>query len=199
MGTISAALSTLGTLVRPEDRPVGAELPQEAGERQQSLERLVRENHGWLSGWIRGRVGDRDLAHDISQDALLKALRSVSQLQDISKFPSWLYRIAQNTLRDHLRRKVSARKRVQFTTQLDEVTVPSDHERKVDEEEDVERLLEAIRALPAQFREPLLLRHSRDLSYEEIGAILGLRENAVQVRVLRARRLLRKSLRESDA
>jgi len=198
MATETATLSAFGALLRPGELRMGAD-PREAGKRQASLERLVRENHGWLSGWLRGRVRDPDLAHDICQDSLVKALRSVSRLQDMSKFPSWLYRIAENTLRDHLRRKVSRRKKVQFTAQLEEVAVPSEHEKRVDEEENVEKLLEAIRALPAQFREPFLLRHSRDLSYEEIGSLLGLSENAVQVRVFRARKLLRTSLEESKA
>ncbi len=57
--------------------------------------------------------------------------------------------------------------------------------------EEAERLLEAIRALPEKLREPLLLRHSRDLYYRDIGTILGLRENAVQVLIFRARKMLR--------
>ena len=198
MGTVIAELNTAGALMQQEELRMGVEFPGGAKKRQMSLERLVKENHGWLSGWLRGRVGDPDLAHDICQDSLVKALRSISKLQDLSKFPSWLYRIAENTLRDHLRRKVSRQKKLQFTPKVEEVAVPSDHEKRVDQEDATQKLLEAVRALPAKLREPFLLRHSRELSYEEIGSILKLSKNAVQVRVFRARRLLRQSLQESN-
>jgi RNA polymerase sigma-70 factor (ECF subfamily) len=48
--------------------------------------------------------------------------------------------------------------------------------------------------LPERYREPMLLRHVRDLSYQEIASILGISENAVQVRIFRARQMLRESL-----
>jgi DNA-directed RNA polymerase specialized sigma24 family protein len=65
--------------------------------------------------------------------------------------------------------------------------------------ETAERLLEAIRVMPEKFREPLLLRHSWNLSYREMGAILGMRENAVQVRSFRARRMLLEKLGVREA
>ena len=155
------------------------------------LEDLVSKNLPWLTGWVKGRVKDPDLVHDICQDSFLKALRGVSRLKDLSKFSSWLYKIARNTLRDHLRRSIRRRRRLQFAGDLDALpgTLPSSTD--LSDVEEAERLLERVRGLPARYREPLLLRYSRNLTYAEIGEILRISENAVQVRIFRARRMLR--------
>ena len=166
-----------------------------------AADRLVRENLGWLRGWVRSRVRDPELAHDICQDAVLKALRAARTLKDHSKFPSWLYRIAQNTLRDHLRRQARRRRWLLFTDNVDPLearvhpSAPrgagSNPAQAEEAAEEAERLLEAVQRLPPRYREPLLLRHSEDLPYARIAEILGISENAVQVRIFRARKMLK--------
>jgi RNA polymerase sigma-70 factor (ECF subfamily) len=164
-----------------------------AGER---LASLVRENLGWLRGWLRGRVGDPDLADDLCQEAFLRALRRFSGLRDPARFPAWLYRIAENTVRDHLRSEARRRNRVTYTDRLEELDRSAPPAEDPAEQEIGERLLAAIRKLPPRLRDPLLLRHSRDLSYAEIGRVLGISENAVQVRIFRARKKLRDECKE---
>lgn len=56
-------------------------------------------------------------------------------------------------------------------------------------------LLGAIEALPAIYREPFALRHLEDWSYARIGEALGLPVETVETRLVRARRLLRESLK----
>jgi len=164
-----------------------------AGER---LAQLVRDNLGWLRGWLRGRVGDPDLADDLCQESFLRALRRFSKLRDPARFPAWLYRIAENTVRDHLRSAARHRNRVTYTDRLEEFDRSAPPAEDPAQREAAERLLEAIRALPARLRDPLLLRHSSDLSYAEIGRVLGITENAVQVRIFRARKKLRSECKE---
>ncbi len=161
-------------------------------------ERLLLENVGWLRGWVRARVRDPEAVHDICQEAILKALRSKRALRDLGRFSSWLYRIAWNTLRDHIRRTERRKRRISLSGDLEAVASPSAGAHSVSENEEAARLLQAIEALPPRYREPLLLRHSRDLSYREIGEILGISENAVQVRIFRARRMLRAKLGEGE-
>jgi RNA polymerase sigma factor (sigma-70 family) len=57
----------------------------------------------------------------------------------------------------------------------------------------------ALDALPHNLRAPLVFREYGELSYREIGAILGISENNVKVRVFRARDRLHKALTEGDA
>ncbi|MGQ9590968.1 MAG: RNA polymerase sigma factor [Planctomycetota bacterium] len=157
---------------------------------------MIEKNVGWLRGWVRARVRDPEAVEDVCQDAVLKALRSKGALRCAESFSSWLYRIAANTLRDHLRAAARRKRRISFAEDLDERAAPGDGTETLARSEEAERLLAAVRALPARYREPLLLRHSHDLSYREIGKILGISENAVQVRIFRARRMLRARLGE---
>ena len=55
-------------------------------------------------------------------------------------------------------------------------------------------MLESIAALPEIYREPFVLKHMEDLSYKEIGELLGLPSDTVETRLVRARRLLREQL-----
>jgi RNA polymerase sigma-70 factor (ECF subfamily) len=180
--------------------PGGASLPAGSPQPVPGWAKLVDENIGWLRGWVRGRVRDPDLVHDICQESFLKALRSLGELKDASRFGSWLYRIAENTLRDHLRRKARQARRMTFSDDMDSLEARPEAPGRIGEAdkaetaEEADRLLGLVRSLPPRYREPLLLRHSRDLSYAEIGRILGIRENAVQVRIFRARKMLRETL-----
>ncbi len=83
------------------------------------LDGLVRGNAGWLRGWFRGRVRDPELVDDLCQETFLRALRGFSRLRDPSRFSSWLYRTAENLLRDHFRRKKRRGDKVVFTDQLE--------------------------------------------------------------------------------
>lgn len=174
------------------------EAPGPARAQGDDLSKRVEENLPWLEGWLRARVRDPEVVHDVCQESFLKALRSATLLKDPVKFPAWLYRIAQNTLKDHLRRRTRTRKRLHFTGDpevLEAAAFVADKDR-VELEDETQRLLVAIRALPPRYRDPLLLLYSRDSSYAEIGKILGLSENAVRVRIFRARKLLRRELGE---
>jgi len=182
-----------GALLTPDSMPT-RNPPSGAG-----WEKLVNDNIGWLRGWVRGRVSDPDLVHDICQDSFLKALRSIGELKDVARFPSWLHRIAENTLRDHLRRITRRRRWLKLSPDLDEFEGSRGAGEHAGEEEEAEQLLATIRRLPARYREPLLLKHSRDLSYEEIGRILRISQNAVQVRICRARKMLREKIEAQEA
>src|SRR5262245_46963930 len=182
-GTFAASVAAAPSLVDAEggrdERTVPLEKPV-------PIEKLVEQNLPWLQGWLRGRIRDPGLVHDICQESFLKALRSAAFLKDPARFPGWLFRIAQNTLRDHLRRK--ARRRRWFLPLEDLDAIAADEAPDALEfQEESARLVEAVRRLPPKYRDPLILRHAQDLSYAEIGKILGLSENAVQVRVFRAR------------
>lgn len=140
---------------------------------------------------------NREDAEDVSQEAFLKAYRSLSDFRGESKFSVWLYRIVSNVCLDFLRRK-RRRPSASLTVEDDEgEEVPWD---VPDERYTPERLLErkltqeAVRkglaALPENQRKILLLREIKGLSYEEIGEVLDLDPGTVKSRIFRARKRL---------
>lgn len=63
-----------------------------------------------LLAFVRGKISDPALAEDILQDSLLKALRAAPELRDEEKLIPWFYRILNNAIIDHYRRKATASK-----------------------------------------------------------------------------------------
>ncbi len=156
-----------------------------------ALESLVHDNVGWLRGWFRGRIRDPEIVDDLCQESLLRALRGFSRLRNPARFSAWLYRTAENLLRDHFRKKRRRGDKVVFTDELEGEDSGLKPDERLVQREEAEALLEQIEALPPLYREPLLLRHAQDLPYSEISELLGISENSVRVRIFRARQLLR--------
>jgi RNA polymerase sigma-70 factor (ECF subfamily) len=166
--------------------------PGSAGARE-----LVEQNLGWLRGWLGARLSGRHRQEvdDLCQEVALHALRGAERLRSPERLVPWLYRIAANVLNDYLR---SRARRQPMSALSENVPERTDFSARIEEDEEARRLLDLVLELPPRYREPLLLRHAQDLSYAEIARILGLKENAVQVRIFRAREALR-ALRERRA
>ncbi len=148
-------------------------------------------------------LGDRQLAEDVTQEALLKAYTSLAQFRADARFSTWVFRIVHNACTDVLRYRA---RRPQVS--LDATVTTDDGERPAHEPADpapgpeevvLERhgrqaILTAIRHLPEEYRAVLLLRDVQGLSYEEVAAITGQHLGTVKSRLHRARSALRGAL-----
>ena len=128
-------------------------------------------------------VGDWELAADLAQDTFLKAYQALARTDETLQLAPWLYRIATNTALDALRR----RKRITWVPFLEdfEPPAPGSDPGSTVPNEDV--LHQALQALPADQRIPLILHLHQGLSYKEIAELLDIAPNLVAVRVFRAR------------
>lgn len=162
------------------------------------------ESYGELVGRYSARlinlafmmVGDRHLAEDIAQEAFIRAFRSLGKFERRAKFSSWLYQIALNLCKDHLKAKsrhAKSMEREQLAA-LDGGTTRLGAPRQAAKMEFTGALADAINALPYLYREAFVLRHLQDLEYDEISKIAGVPADTVRVRAYRARELLRGAL-----
>jgi RNA polymerase sigma-70 factor (ECF subfamily) len=146
-------------------------------------------------------TGSAPDAEDLAQEALLQAYARLGDFRVGSRFHPWLYTIALNLCRNHLRRKALVRwLPLQSQTPEDRPPdiEPVDHgldpeQALLDKEGDL-RLQRALQALPAKYREVFLLRQAQGLSYEEIAQVAGLPLGTVEVRLFRARKKLLEAL-----
>ena len=171
----------------------------------QDFEKLVLENQNQVYNLALRMVGNEQDAWDISQDAFIKAFRSLDSFRGDSKFSVWLYRLTSNICLDFLR----AKKRnnvvslTGFSPEEDEGTeleIPDERfspDNLMDKRELHDALDSALRQLPEDQREILLLREISGLSYEEIAGSLGLEPGTVKSRIFRARKKLCKLLLQS--
>jgi RNA polymerase sigma-70 factor (ECF subfamily) len=158
----------------------------------ESLCRAWYEAYGRaVYSYVRFHLPSADAAEDVTADTFLKAFRSADRFDESRGNPrTWLYRIAQNTLRDWHRR-ARLRQHVPLGSMRDLASdTPSPEERLLWEEQ-VSRLLDAVAELGPRDREIISLRYGSGLETAEIADVLGIREPAVRTRLWRALARLR--------
>ena len=142
-------------------------------------------------------TGNPEDAEDMAQEAFLKAYNSLPSFRGDSKFSVWLYRIVSNVCLDFLRKK-NKRGAISLSvedddgedTQLDLPDTSQSPEELLEKKLTREAVRRGLDALPPDARQILLLREIEGLSYEEIGAVLGLESGTVKSRIFRARKKL---------
>jgi RNA polymerase sigma-70 factor (ECF subfamily) len=165
--------------------------------RDSGFEELVRRYQRPIAAYVYRMVGDYDAALDLTQEVFIKVYASLSRYRPEFKFSTWIYKIAHNAAIDHLRRHATREAVASSETDRTEVTVESRGLSPEQESERTERCSEietVVQLLPAPYRELILLRHSQDLSYEEIAEITGLPLGTVKNRLFRAREAMRENL-----
>jgi RNA polymerase sigma-70 factor (ECF subfamily) len=156
---------------------------------------LVASRDQFLT-YVRARVSDRELAEDIVQDSLLRAVRAAPELRDEQRLIPWFYRILQNAIIDAYRRR-AARQTYLPTTDLagveEELPAPTP-EAQAALCECFRRLLPTLKTEYGELIESLDLG---DESPEAAAGRLGITPNNLKVRRHRARQALRKRLEET--
>lgn len=134
---------------------------------------------------------DRGLAEDVVQEAMLRAWRSLDDLQDRSAAKQWLLTIVR---REHARH--FERKRLEMTD-IDDLS-PADQRKLADSHSaDVEDVRRAIFRLDDNYREPLVLQVLMGYSTGEIAKMMSIEQGAVLTRLYRARKKLRSEFQKS--
>jgi len=156
------------------------------------LERLFDEHAQALYGFLVYRVGDRTVAEDLLGDTFERVVRSRRRF-DARKGSeqAWIYTIALNCLRDHLRRAKAERKAHDSTDAVhDEDPFARVHDRDL--------VLRGLDRLEAGEREVLALRYGADLRVQDIARVIDLPVTTVQGRLYGGLRKLRDLLDDGD-
>jgi RNA polymerase sigma-70 factor (ECF subfamily) len=160
------------------------------------FEELVKRYQRPISGYVYRMVGDYEAALDLTQEIFIKVYASLSRYRPEFKFSTWIYKIAHNASIDHLRRASGRERSLVKGTETDSYDLPVESEGLTPEQhsEREERRVEiesVVRSLPTAYRELVVLRHSQDLTYEEIVEVTGLPLGTVKNRLFRAREMMR--------
>jgi RNA polymerase sigma-70 factor (ECF subfamily) len=140
-------------------------------------------------------TGNAADAEDLTQESFLQAYARLRDFRPGARFHPWIYTIALNLCRSHLRRRTLRRWLMPEPPREPEHQAPPEPRAPAPDPEqallgvEAERCLaEAVAALPAKYREVFVLRQSRGMRYEEIAERLGLPLGTVEARLFRARR-----------
>jgi RNA polymerase sigma factor (sigma-70 family) len=144
---------------------------------------------------------DPETARDLTQEVMIRVHGSLPRYDPIYPFSSWIYRVASNLCIDTIRKRKLNTVSLDAPQTIEGEEVPReirDHSSGPDlhlEEKERARLLEeTLGKLPPAHRLVLVLRHQRDLSYEEIALALDAPIGTVKARIHRAREEFRRLL-----
>lgn len=131
----------------------------------------------------------RESAEDITQDAFIKAFQNITRLREKEKFGPWLAAIATNLARNHLKRE----KRLYYSGNPVEPEAgsaqitPSSTEEQVIREEEIARVRAALRTLPPEQYQVVIMQYYYDLKLAEIARLLKISPGTAKSRLFRAR------------
>ena len=169
---------------------------------QDAFEQLVRAYEKRVFALTLRMCGNPEDAAEAAQEAFLAVWQGLKFFRGESSFSTWLYRLASNACVDLLRRE--GRHRAAAGPSLDdeelrlETADPAPTPQEAAERAELRRQIEnGLRALPAEYRQVLILREMHQLSYEEIGQTLSLDPGTVKSRISRGRKRLQKILLEN--
>ncbi|TAJ17280.1 MAG: sigma-70 family RNA polymerase sigma factor [Dehalococcoidia bacterium] len=164
-----------------------------------ALQELITSHRSLVEHEARRFVSDHDDIEDIAQETWIRAAQALGSLRDESRFRPWLRTITRNACLTFLSRH-------QQSDSLDDDDAPDPADRATDgpeasaeQRDERRRVWEALGALTELDRRALYLREVESLPFDEVARRLGVRKNAAEVRVHRARARFRQLYEATDA
>ena len=163
---------------------------------ESAFEKIVEHYSADVAALANRLLGWPGEVEDVTQDIFLAVFVGLKKFRCECSLRTWLFTITINRCRTYRQRRILRLRG--FLGAAGKTSPPSTraaHKTAVDAEA-FARVRHAVAALPAKYREPVVLRYLQELGTEEIGRILGISANAVNVRLNRARERLRHHLAE---
>ena len=152
----------------------------------EEMEQIYRRHANTVYRFLLAQCGNADLAEELTQETFYQALRSLHRYDGSCKLSVWLCQIARHLWYRQLRRQ----KREVPLRSTPEAGGPSAEEETLSRQAHTD-LLRQIHDLPEPYREVVYLRSLGQLSFREIGDVLGKTENWARVTFYRGKEKLR--------
>lgn len=163
------------------DLAVPASRPATRAQRLATFDLVVTEQAEGIARYLYAMTGNRQTAEDLTQEVFLRAWENLDFLRDPASARSWLFAIAANTARRHLRRAGRF-----GWLPLDVLRTEAQRPLPPETETSALDLESALSTLSGDDRAVLVLVCMEDLSMEEVGASLGISAEAAKKRWQRA-------------
>ncbi len=157
-----------------------------------------------LYNFIYKYVGNATLAEDLVQDTFIRVLKSIKRYTHQGSFSTWLYRIAVNLCKDHLKRKrlpmvslhdyytTGSGEKIYVQDRVADEKARTDDSLKAEEREELVRRL--LAGLPEEQRIVILLKEYQELTFREIAEVLEVPEGTVKSRLYHALKAMKENL-----
>jgi len=161
------------------------------------MKRVCEEYYQTVYGYlITITGGNYDLAEELTQETFYRAIKNAKQFREECKMSTWLCQIAKYTFYQHLDKK-NRRKEVSMDAAV-EVAMEQQIEREYISNEQKLLIYKKIQKMESPTKDVLMLRLSGELSFKEIGEILGKTENWARVTFYRGKQIIGKELGKDE-
>ena len=166
---------------------------------KEALQLLLTRNWSWLKGLVYSVVGDAGEVDDVLQDICVRVITKIDTLREPERFRPWLAVLARRQALRHRQRK--AQRPGPLSEEL--IQLKDDPKARqllenLEQKEQYQQIAEAVRALPEKYRQVFMLEYSGDLTYGQIAEILDMPITTMQIRLVRARRMIRDRIAGRD-
>lgn len=161
-----------------------------------SPQAVFLEHESWLRTVVRSRLNEADAVEDVMQNIALAIVKHRDVLTEVNRIGAWLYQIAVRQVLMH-RRTSGRRRRMQDRLSQEVGSEPATESPlqsllAAEKQENVQR---ALAELPDLDRQVLMLKYAEGWSYRDLAEHLGVHEDTIEYRLLKARKNLRRLLR----
>jgi RNA polymerase sigma-70 factor (ECF subfamily) len=176
-----------------DERAVSLMLALSEG-RDDALNALMADWSAPLIAYLSKLTGSVSTGEDLAQETFVRIYRHKLDYRPHQKFSTWMYAIATNLARNHHRwkqRHPEDSVEPENLSGLAAAATTDDPHQSASRSETMRALAQAMKKLPDTYREALLLSTSHGLSHSQIARVQDSTEKAVEVRIYRARQILR--------
>lgn len=157
------------------------------------MEEIYQKYAQTVYKYLLSKTQNADLAEELTQETFYQAVRSIERFDGSCRISTWLCAIAKNQLLAYYR-KHPAEENIDTQPELSGASAETEF---LDTENRVE-LMRKLHSCPEPYREILYLRIFGNLSFREIGEIMGKSENWARVSYYRAKERLKKEVEENE-
>lgn len=161
------------------------------------MKKMCEEYYQTVYGYLVSLTnGDYELAEELTQETFYRAIKNAGNFREECKMSTWLCQIAKFAFYQYLERK--QRKKEVSMDEAIEVAARQQLEKDYIASEQKLEVYKQIQKLQTPMKDVLLLRLSGELSFREIGEILGKSENWARVTFYRGKQMIGKELNADE-
>ena len=158
------------------------------------FEKVYTENSDFIFKYLYKLCQNTSLAEELTQETFFRAYMNFSSLRDKTKAPVWLCQIAKYVYYQSLDKKRRS-KEVTFDEAV-EIAMHEEVQKSIEDAEAKLHIYKVIHALPSPMRDVVMLKLTGELSFKEIGNVLGQSENWARVTYYRAKQKILREVSE---
>lgn len=157
----------------------------------QKIEKIYKDYYEIVYKYLLCLTHDKDIAEELSQETFYKMIKNIDKFEGKSKLSSWLCEIAKNLWYDEVRKK---KRNIFVSNEECDIESNENIEEKYIEKEESKKVLDRIESLDKLTQRVIYLRLNFDLSFKEIGIILGKSEVWARVTFYRGKQKVKEEM-----